>query len=173
MQLSGLQPLALALTACATVGVTALAGCGGRDEELASPRDQPSATNGTQAAPPQNPIEIADTLREFRSRYESRNVSACDLTTSKFKAAISSPSCDIAVKQHRLDYAVVTLSRVGNRAGKRKATVLATVRRDKPPRIGKGEATEEGRVRLTKEGIAWRIDGIRLGTGSQQQGRVP
>jgi hypothetical protein len=151
--------LRLALLAFA-IGV--LSGCGGGgDDELVRPEKGPSPSGGEQAQPARGFTEVSETLREFRRRYESGNPSACDLTTSKFRMAVAgtSASCENAVEQHRLDYALVTLSRSGNRVGQREAAVLVTLRRDNQP--GSGDESTKGVVRLAKPGVFWLIESIR------------
>ena len=116
----------------ALAAAIALAGCGG-DDDLVPAGDKPSSEPPAQAAePPTSARLVSETLREFRRRYESRDPRACELVTSSFKPSPSSrPSeCESAVEGHRLAYAVVALSREGNRVGDRSAMVMATLRRD-------------------------------------------
>jgi hypothetical protein len=139
------------------VALAALTGCGGDDELKPAASPPPGAAQS--AAPRTDARLVSDTLREFRRRYESKNPTACELVTSSFKPTTGgSPSeCESAVKGHGFSYAIVELSREGNRIGKRSATVLSTLRRD--DRDG-GSKAIDGEVRLRKEGSAWLISSI-------------
>jgi hypothetical protein len=139
------------------VALAGLTGCGS-DEEL-KPAGTPGAGAAQAAAPRTDARLVSDTLREFRRRYESKDPSACELVTSAFKPTADGRAggCEAAVKSHGFSYAIVELSREGNRVGARSATILSTLRRD--DRDGGGKAID-GEVRLRKEGTAWLISSI-------------
>ena len=136
--------------------VTAVCACGSSEESLKPAKTRAPAAA---AAPRTDDALVSETLREFRRRYESRNPSACELVVSSFRPNSSaSTTCEEAVREHALDYAIVALSREGNRLEGRRAVVLATVRRDRSDARPK---PVDGRIILRKEGAAWLIASIR------------